>query len=47
MTGNSHSHKGAVEMIERVFAKIPSSKKRYFRADSTTMILRISLKKKE
>lgn len=34
MTGNSHSHKGAVEMIERVFAKIPKEKKRYFRADS-------------
>lgn len=34
MTGNSHSHKGAVEMIERVFAKISKDKKRYFRADS-------------
>ena len=34
MTGNSHSHKGAVEMIERIFANVPKEKKRYFRADS-------------
>lgn len=34
MTGNSHSHNGAVEMIEKVFNNIPTDKKRYFRADS-------------
>lgn len=34
MTGNSHSNTGAVEMIERIFTKIPTDQKRYFRADS-------------
>lgn len=34
MNGSSHSHKGAVEMIERIFQNIPRNKKRYFRADS-------------
>lgn len=34
MSGNSHSHNGAVEMIERVFKHIPKNLKRYFRADS-------------
>ncbi len=34
MPGNTYSHKGAVEMIERVFRNIPKDIKRYFRADS-------------
>jgi len=34
MPGNTHSHRGAVEMIERIFSKLPDYKNRYFRADS-------------
>lgn len=34
MSGNSHSHNGAVEMIERIFTNIPANQERYFRADS-------------
>ena len=34
MAGNSHSHNGAVEMIERIFKNMPIDKKSYFRADS-------------
>jgi hypothetical protein len=34
MTGNSHSSKGAVEMIERIFKSISEDKDRFFRADS-------------
>ena len=34
MKGNSHSHSGAVEMIERIFKNIPSNIPRFFRADS-------------
>lgn len=34
MPGTTHSHNGALEMLERIFSKIPSTMDRYFRADS-------------